>query len=123
MHCYWPEAREGKTRSETHADGHEIEWTNGHGLDQGNSLLTRFGDHQDTGEQYAKRGTQDRKIVYTVTVQLDESGPTSMRIVGEADVHYEGVGSGFVFPSALWHRTVAAEEGVWKLTFFFGYFL
>jgi hypothetical protein len=33
---------------------------------------------------------------------------------------YSGCGSGFVFRSALWHRTMYGEPGVWKLALFYG---
>ena len=40
------------------------------------------------------------------------------------EVHYRVVpGSGLLFRSNLHHRTCKAEEGVWKLALFFGFFL
>ena len=62
--------------------------------------------------------------MFTVVVRLDQGdATTSMQIIGREAVVYAGAGSGFLFLSELWHRTVSAGEGVCKLTLFFGYFL
>ncbi|KAL1529032.1 hypothetical protein AB1Y20_010352 [Prymnesium parvum] len=59
----------------------------------------------------------------TRTPRRSDGVDSSMRVLGEEAVVFEGSGSGFLFPSQLWHRTERAQAGVWKLAIFFGYWL
>ena len=101
-----------------------VEWLNGHVLNQSNANA-RFDDHQDTSEEKAEEGgAPDRKVLYTAVIKLSRGGTTSMQVCGHNEVHYRvAPGSGLLFRSNLHHRTCKAEEGVWKLALFFGFFL
>ena len=82
----------------------------------------RFSDHRDT-EENRRRGARapDREVVYTAVLKLSRGLATSMRVLGKEPVAYlSEPGTGLLFLSDLWHRTEAAEEGVAKLTLFFG---
>ena len=61
------------------------------------------------------------EVWYTALIQLDAKGRSAMEVLGcnEAAV-YGGCGTGFVFRSSLWHKTLYAEPGVWKLALFYG---
>jgi len=102
---------------------HDLLPLHAHLLNQ-TSQTARFADHQDTEEEVAPgRRKPDRRIVYTAVLMLSDGVDSSMRVLGEEAVVFEGSGSGFLFPSQLWHRTERAQAGVWKLAIFFGYWL
>ena len=103
--------------------GSDVEWLHGHVLDQ-SSPLAQFPPHQDTNEEYSTAGKKTCEVWYTALVQLGACGRSAMEVLGckEAAV-YSGPGSGFVFRSALWHRTLYAESGVWKLAMFYGKYI
>jgi hypothetical protein len=47
-----------------------------------------------------------------------------MEVIGcDEAAAYSGCGSGFVFRSDVWHRTMYAEPGVWKLALLYGKYL
>ena len=100
--------------------GSPCEWLLGHVLDQ-TSPAARFPPHQDTNEMYSATGKHICDVYYTVLLQLDPGGETAMEILGcDEPAVYAGCGSGFVFRSSLWHRTLYAVPGVWKLALFYG---
>lgn len=80
---------------------------------------------QDTDENRAKwKRKDDRRVIYTVVLKLNEAGSTAMRIIGQDPIAYEAApGSGLCFLSDLWHRTEHASAGTCKLTIFFGVWL
>ena len=98
-----------------------MELLRGHVLDQ-TSQLARFPPHQDTNEQYhPTTGEKDCEVWYTALLQLDQQGKTALEVLGcPKAAEYSGAGSGFIFRSELWHQTLHAESGVWKLALFFG---
>ena len=113
-----------KSSDEQPIHGRRVEWLNAHVLDQSDTNA-RFDDHQDTTEEQAEEGdAPDRKVLYTAIIKLSRGGTTSMQVHGYKEVHYRATpGSGLLFRSNLHHRTCKAEEGVWKLALFFGFFV
>jgi hypothetical protein len=109
---------------EAEADGYALMPLHGHILNQ-TSDSSRFADHQDTEEERAAGdAAPDRRVLYTVVIALSDGGGTAMRILGQDELAYTvEAGSGVVFRSELWHRTVRARAGVWKLALFYGYLL
>lgn len=99
----------------------EVQLLRAHVLDQ-TSPLAQFTPHQDTTEQYHPRtGVKDCEVWYTALMQLDKKGVTAMEVIGcPMAAEYAGAGTGFIFRSELWHQTLHAKTGVWKLALFFG---
>lgn len=113
--------RTAKQVAEIH--GAELEWLVGHVLDQ-TSPLAQFRPHQDTNEMYSSSGQHVCDTLYTVLIQLDPCGQSAMEVIGcDQAATYSGCGSGFVFRSDVWHRTMYAQPGVWKLALFYGKYL
>ena len=102
----------------------KLEWLTAHILNQGD-VNARFEYHQDTNEERNKEtGRRDRRVMYTAIIKLNRGGCTSMEVCGEPEVFYHSpCGSGLIFRSNLHHRTEKAEQGIWKLTLFFGVFV
>ena len=90
-----------------------------HVLDQASDRLgSRFSWHQDTEENHRGRSIQWSMVV---VLRMDAHGKAApMQIAGAEQVStYTAVGEYHVFPSALYHSTVASEHGGLKLGMFF----
>ena len=105
-------------------DGHQITPLHAHILDQ-DSDTTRFTWHVDTnGEGPIGARWADRRVVYTMAIVLSDGSDTAFQIMGRDAVDFlDEPGSGFLFMSALWHRTERASSGTCKLVVFYGYLL
>ena len=106
------------------ADGHAIVPLHVHVLEQ-TSPMVCFSDHQDIEEEGQPRSKwADRRVVFTMVLVLSSGGVTSFCILGQDELFYnDEPGSGVIFKSTLWHRTMRVGVGTWKLAVFYGYLL
>ena len=106
------------------ADGHAIVPLHAHVLEQ-TSPMVCFSDHQDIEEEGQPRAKwADRRVVFTMVLVLNSGGVTSFCILGQDELFYnDEPGSGVIFKSTLWHRTMRVGVGTWKLAVFYGYLL
>ena len=78
-----------------------------------------------------KRGLKEREAIFEYRIDTDEvttaiatatilltNTTSSMQILGRQPVPYNGVGSGCLFASGLYHQTVGASEGTIKISLF-----